>query len=160
MQQSAVIIEAASRPQYETISALFREYEAGLAFDLCFQHFDQELANLPGEYSRPQGCLLMAEVKGMPGGCVAVRPFSGAVCEMKRLYVRQSYRGLGLGRMLCTRAIGEAKAMGYASMRLDTIKTMIAARTLYASLGFKARPAYRHNPLPEVEYLELDLNGG
>jgi ribosomal protein S18 acetylase RimI-like enzyme len=151
------IKELCEPADFMTVRELIQEYESRLGFDLGFQHFDQEMNNLPGGYARPTGCLLMAELGGLPAGCVGVRPFSGSICEMKRLYVRPQFRGMGLGRQLGTRAITEAKAMGYEAMRLDTIDSMTAARGLYASLGFKSIPAYRHNPIKGVEYLELEL---
>lgn len=157
MNTRLTIKELAETSDFKAVRDLFQEYESQLGFDLGFQHFDQELANLPGGYARPGGCLLMAEFRDLPAGCVGVRAFSGSICEMKRLYVRPDFRGMGLGRQLAARAVDEARAMGYTAMRLDTIDSMAAARGLYASLGFKGIPAYRHNPIKGVEYLELDL---
>src|SRR5262245_10876869 len=131
-------IRAASFPQdLATVRALFREYAAGLGFDLCFQGFDDELATLPGKYAGPAGGLFIAEKHGAAVGCVAFRPIAGADCEMKRLYVRAAARGEKLGRRLAELVCDEARAAGYSRICLDTIETMREARALYASLGFR-----------------------
>lgn len=137
----------------DEIRAMLREYQAWLAVDLCFQNFEQELAELPGDYAPPRGRLLIA-----PGaGCVALRPIDDQVCEMKRLYVRPEHRGSGLGRAFVTAIISEAKAIGYRSMRLDTMPKMAGAQRLYASLGFVEIEPYRYNPEPGARFLELTL---
>ncbi len=138
--------------------ALFRAYAESLNFDLCFQDFEAELDALPGDYAPPEGALLLAEMDGTVAGCVAVRPMKeDGVCEMKRLYVRPVFRRDGVGRALATAIVETAQDLSYDVMRLDTVKSMTAARRLYASLGFEERDAYYHNPLPDVVYMERDL---
>jgi putative acetyltransferase len=139
---------------------LFCEYAGESQLDLCFQNFEAELAGLPGAYAPPQGRLLLSMHEEQPAGCVALRQFEDGVCEMKRLYVRPAFRGLGIGRTLARRAIEEAVAIGYARMRLDTLARMQAAVALYESLGFLRIEAYRPNPLEDVIYFDLALTGG
>lgn len=133
----------------ELVRTLFREYAAGLEVDLSFQGFDEEVAALPAGYD----VLLVAG----SDGCVGVRPFADGICEMKRLYVRPSARGTGLGKELAEAAIERARTLGYSAMRLDTMPAMGAAQALYASLGFVEIPAYRHNPVAGTRFMELDL---
>jgi ribosomal protein S18 acetylase RimI-like enzyme len=148
----------ASAGEVEPVRLLFREYAASLDFDLCFQSFEQELADLPGQYAPPSGCLLLATVGDEPAGCVALKKLVDGVCEMKRLYVRSGCRGTGLGRILVEQAIQEARRLGYQAMRLDTIpSTMGSAVALYRSLGFREIPAYCFNPIPGALFLELRL---
>ncbi len=151
------IVHAESTAHFETAKSLFMEYAAGLGVDLCFQDFDHELANLAAQYSPPSGALLLAVVDTIVAGCVALRRWDDDVCEMKRLYVREPFRGVKLGRLLATDIIDEARTLGYRRMRLDTLPSMQAAQSLYRSLGFRDVSAYRHNPIAGTVYMELDM---
>jgi len=147
--------------ELDEVRAIFREYADGLGVDLCFQHFDEELANLPGEYAEPRGALLLARVDGEVAGCCALRPLDTAdypnAAEMKRLYVRKPFRGLGLGRQLAEAVLDAARQAGYGCVLLDTLDDMEAARTLYEDLGFEDIPPYYHNPIAGAHYLKADL---
>jgi len=151
------IFQAETDKDLEMIRMLFAEYADSLSFDLDFQDFEEELANLPSGYAPPSGCLLLAKYKDQLAGCVALRQISEEVCEMKRLYVRPQFRCLGFGRALAEAVIKQARRIGYSRMRLDTVPSMKAARALYKSLGFKKINPYRHNPIEGAEFMELKL---
>ncbi|EFL53195.1 GCN5-related N-acetyltransferase [Solidesulfovibrio fructosivorans JJ]] len=139
------------------VRLLFQEYAAGLGFDLCFQRFDEELADLPGCYALPDGGVWLAWMEDMPAGCVALRPLAEGICEMKRLFVRPAYAGQRLGRGLAEAAVAGARERGYDAIRLDTLATMTAANALYQRLGFVPIPPYCDNPLPGALFYELKL---
>lgn len=155
------LITPRSTSDLEAARLIFCEYADQLGIDLRFQNFDVELAELPGEYSEPQGALLLALVDGQLAGCCAMRPLASTdhpnACEMKRLYVRHCYRRLGLGRQLVEAILDAARVAGYHHVLLDTLSDMESARALYADLKFEEIPPYYHNPLAGAHYLKVDL---
>jgi ribosomal protein S18 acetylase RimI-like enzyme len=157
-EHSRVAIRAAEFPaEADIVRALFLAYARSLDFELCFQNFGEELAGLPGAYAPPEGRLFLLWLGGEPAGCVALRNLGDAVCEMKRMYVKPEFRGLGLGRRLAEHVIAAGREAGYRAMRLDTIETMKAAIGLYRALGFRSIPPYYANPIAGAEYMELAL---
>lgn len=151
------ILNAETEDHLAEARRLFQEYAASLGFDLGFQGFEAELAELPGAYAPPRGRLLLAFQGDRPAGCVALRELEDGVCEMKRLYVRPDFQGLGIGRALAEAVLQEARGIGYSRMRLDTVPAMARAQGLYHALGFREIPAYRFNPVPGTVFLELRL---
>ena len=149
--------EARTPADVGQVRQLFVEYQAAIGVDLCFQGFAEELASLPGHYARPAGCLLLAIDETAILGCIGLRPLRGSDCEMKRLYIRPAGRGRGLGRMLATAVIAEARQAGYQRILLDTLPAMTDAQTLYRSLGFAELAPYYHNPIAGVLYFALTL---
>ena len=148
---------ADNAPYLQHVRELFVEYEHSLGFPLCFQNFEKELENLPGEYAPPNGALFAAVHQSEVVGCVALTQIDDATCEMKRLYVRPAGRGKGVGTMLVKTLIETALRIGYRSMKLDTVPSMKEAIRLYVSLGFRPTAPYRHNPIPGALFMELDL---
>jgi putative acetyltransferase len=153
----AVEIREPNRAEVEVGRRLIEEYVGSLGIDLSFQQVEEELADIERAYGPPRGRLLLAFVHGEPAGCVAVRPLHEGCCEMKRLYVRPTHRGLGLGRSLADAAIEAGRELGYERMRLDTLPDMEAARALYRSLGFREIAPYRFNPMPGTAFMERAL---
>jgi putative acetyltransferase len=153
------IIPASTHAHYDIARTLFREYQASLNIDLCFQSFEEELAGLPGKYAPPLGNLLLAFTADQaPAGVIAMRPIDEDICEMKRLYVRPLARGHNLGRQLIDRLLAEARANGYKKMRLDTLTGLMdKAITLYRAYGFYDILPYYKSPLPNELFLELEL---
>jgi len=156
--EGIAIRAAAGADDMEAARSLFREYAAGLDFDLDFQGFSGELSGLPGAYAPPRGCLLLAERDSEVLGCIALRPLDEKTCEMKRLYVRPAGRGLGLGRKLIAALIDRARILGYRTMRLDSAPGMEAAQALYRESGFRDIAPYCYNPLPGARFMECDLH--
>ena len=155
------LVVADSPPLIAAAREIFREYAQSLRVDLCFQNFEAELAELPGEYAAPEGQLLLALVDGELAACGAMRSLREVdyanACEMKRLFVRPAFRRFGLGRMLAESLLDEARRAGYSAMLLDTLDDMEAARGLYGTLGFEEVPPYYFNPIAGAHYLKADL---
>lgn len=152
------LFQAESAEDVRRARELFEEYAAWLGVDLCFQNFAQELAELPGAYAPPDGRLLLALIEGRLAGCVAFRRIGADACEMKRLYLREEFRGRGAGKRLAVAAIEEARKAGYARMRLDTLPNMMQqAVDVYRALGFQEIEPYYHNPTEGTLFLELEL---
>jgi len=139
------------------VVAIFREYVASPSVSLDFQDYEPEFAGLPGKYATPRGRLLLAWQGDDVIGCAALRPVDAAACELKRVYVRPAARGSGVGRQLVEHMIDEARQAGYARMCLDVLPEFVAARQLYASLGFGPAEAVSYNPVPGTQFLALDL---
>ncbi|HEY0320694.1 MAG TPA: GNAT family N-acetyltransferase [Pyrinomonadaceae bacterium] len=153
------LIEAESQAEIAEARRLFEEYAAWVVIDLCFQNFEKELADLPGAYARPGGCLILAIEGDEVAGCIALKDLGDRVCEMKRLFVRPHFQGRGIGRVLTEKIIAEASAIGYSSMRLDTLPSKMGkAVAVYRSLGFKEIEPYYTNPTAGTLYMELKLS--
>ena len=163
MDKPSITLRTPSTPaELDAVRDIFREYASTLGVDLCFQGFDAELAQLPGDYAEPRGALLVAEVEGAVAGCCALRPLDTAdypnASEMKRLFVRKAFRGFGLGRELAEAMLDRARQAGYACVLLDTLDDMESARALYTDLGFEEIPPYYHNPIAGAHYLKVDIS--
>lgn len=143
------------------LKMVFREYAESLNTDLCFQGFEEELRDLPGDYAEPRGALQAAWVNGAFAGCCALRPLDTVdypnASEMKRLYVRPAFRRLGLGRQLAECILEKARTAGYDCVLLDTLNNMESARALYQDLSFADIPPYYFNPLEGAHYLRVKL---
>ncbi|MGH8765330.1 MAG: GNAT family N-acetyltransferase [Burkholderiales bacterium] len=151
-------IAPAATHELDEIRVLFREYSALVTEALCFQGFDRELASLPGDYAPPGGTLLLARDAKDAAGCVALRQLDPASGEIKRMYVREAWRGTGLGRRLALAVIDEARAHGYRRLLLDTLPKLTGAIALYRSLGFREVPPYLEAPTPGALCFELRLS--
>ena len=156
------IFQAETPSQIAMARELMLEYARQLEFNLCFQDFEEELRNLPGDYAPPRGRLLLAFCDNAAAGLCGLRPLKdAAACEMKRLYVRTDFRGRSVGRALVSRLIAEAFALGYKYMRLDTIPgQMDHAIALYREFGFKETQPYYGTPLKQTIFMELELRPG
>ena len=152
------VVEVRTGNELEEARTLFQEYATSLGSDPCLQDFAEELATLPGRYARPEGRLLLAMVDDSVAGCAALRSLDVETGEMKRVYVRPAFRGLGLGRMLAESVLDESRAAGYRRVRLDTLPSMVGARHLYQALGFREIAPYGDNPVAGAVFLELELD--
>ena len=151
------IVAARTDRDYQTGRALIEEYAGYLGVDACLQGFSEEIANLRSLYGPPRGCLLLARVHGEAVGTVALRACADGNCELKRLYVKDTHRGRGIGRALTQEAVASARGLGYQAIVLETLETMKEARKLYASLGFAETGAYGPDPATGVRHMKLDF---
>ena len=151
------LIVAKSPDHFTAGRGLFKEYAESLDFDLCFQNFDQELNEIDIQYDSPAGGLILVRHAGDFIGCAGIRKFENRIAELKRMYIRPGYRGLGLGKILLEKSIALAKEKGYERVRLDTLQSMVSASQLYRKLGFYAIEPYRFNPSEDVLYFEKQI---
>jgi GNAT superfamily N-acetyltransferase len=142
------------------VRQMLNEYVEWIGLDLAFQEIDAELDGLPGEYAPPFGALFVAVSTGVEGrylAMIALRPIDGLVGEMKRLYVRPEARGRGLARQLIARLCDEAKRLGYAELRLDTLPMMSDAQALYAACGFVDIAPYYDTPIAGTRFMSKKI---
>ena len=144
-------------PGWQLVRILVQQYVDSLAIDLAFQNFADELARLEQVYTSPTGAMCIARADGDAVGCVGVRSLADGVCEMKRLYVSDVGRGRGLGRLLVSAALRSARELGYVTMRLDTLPSMLTAKALYLAEGFTATAPYYQSPIVGTSFMQVDL---
>lgn len=160
---TCLIRAAETSSDLELLRVLLREYVSHLndslgSAHICWNDVEKELDALPSPYQ----VLLIAFVVDDKGeeetaGCVFLKPIEGA-CEMKRMWVRPQFQGLGIGRKLAEALIGRARQRGYTAMYLDTVPAaMKAAHHLYSTLGFVPVERYNDNPVPDVQFFRLNL---
>ena len=152
------LIEVSKTEDIQIVRELFGEYALAIDVDLTFQNFEQELIHIAEMYMPPKGALFLAKHDVTPAGCVGLRRINTRRCEMKRLYVRPTFRGKGIGNALCGKIISKGRQLGYREMLLDTLSSMMDAQKLYRAHGFKEIVPYYHNPLPEAQYFRLILD--
>ncbi|MHB1988691.1 MAG: GNAT family N-acetyltransferase [Acidimicrobiales bacterium] len=157
MERATSISKVAGPAALDEFRALVREYVASLPFSLEFQDLDRELAEAGTEYGPPGGAAYLAREAGAAVGCLGVRDLGHGIAELKRMFVRPSARGAGLGSALCAAGIAAARELGYCRVRLDTVAEMTTAVKIYTSCGFVPIPPYRDNPLESARYYELVL---
>jgi ribosomal protein S18 acetylase RimI-like enzyme len=156
--QQIEYIHAEGNDLMEEARQLFIEYARSLNVDLSFQNFAEELEELPKRYGPPDGLIIIAYVDGKSAGCAALHRLSEEICEMKRLYVREDFRDLGIGKKLIAVILAEAVKLNYRFIRLDTLPTMGKAQSLYESFGFYDVDPYVYNPIPGTRFLERKLD--
>lgn len=156
-EQIIELIHPSHPKEISEVKKLIQEYGQSLKINLSLQDFKKELNELPGKYSAPRGTLIMVKVNGKSAGCVALKEMNQDSCEMKRLYVRNEFRGQGIGKLMVTQLIKEAKELKYTYMNLDTLPGMLRAQEIYKSYGFYDVNPYVYNPVDGVRYMELKL---
>jgi ribosomal protein S18 acetylase RimI-like enzyme len=152
------VVEAQGASELDVVRELFREYAAQVAELCCFAGFEREVAGLPGEYAPPAGGLWLAREGGAAAGCVALRRLDADSGEMKRLYVRETFRGRGLGRRLAELVVEETRKRACTRLVLDTLPKMREAIVLYESLGFRETGPYSRDPTPGARFFELRIS--
>lgn len=154
------VIEVSNNKQYRRLAELFREYERDLGFELTFQNFRDELDKLPQMYGPPYGkAYLLEDPQGTFFGCIAIRKLEAEVGEIKRMYLKPEWRGLGYGKVLLDIALEATKGLGYKKVRLDTLDTMTSAIAIYKKAGFYEIPQYRENPFENAVFMEKEMRG-
>ena len=147
-------IVQAQQKDMDKVRESFLEYQTWLNSDTCFQNFEDELVSLPGCYKSPQGIIYLAVDKEQVVGCSAIRPRCDkpeTEAELKRLFVKDTYRGHSIGKQLFNASMEAAKQIGYEAVVLETLAKMEAAQHLYRDYGFKAMSNYSQSDDTAVE---------
>ena len=143
-------IAPAGEADFAQVASLFGQYAASLPVDLNRQGFAEEIAHLPGPYAPPDGALLLAFRNSDVLGCIALKRLAPEMAEIKRLYVVQQGRGLGIGKVLVAAILKEAARLDYREIKLDTLPHMTSAIALYRSFGFTPIAPYGSFPYPDL----------
>jgi len=151
------IMLAQTSEEYDEAKKLFQEYAKELGIDLEHQNFSHELLHIKEQYGNNNGGIFLIKINDEYIGCAGLRNFSKNVAELKRMYIREKFRGKGLGRILVKKLIELAQNLGYTEIRLDTLPTMQSAILLYKKMGFYEIDAYRYSPFEGTKYFELTI---
>jgi putative acetyltransferase len=152
-----VAVARAGPENLADIREMLQDYAAWVAIDLSFQDFARELRDLPGEYAPPGGDLYVARLENAVVGMVAFRACGAGRAEMKRLYVRNTARGSGVGRRLIETVLAGARERGYHTMVLDTLPVMQSAQRMYEHFGFRDVAPYYESPIPGTRFMARAL---
>ena len=150
---------AQTNDDFEKCKAIIVEYLEILAIDLNYMDLPDEFATMDKKYGANEGALILALDGNEAIGCVGVRKIEPGIAELKRLYVRDSHRGLKVGVTLLEKALEISRNFGYRKIRLDVIPTLHKAKQLYQSFGFYEIPPYFNNPIEGTTYMEKVING-
>jgi DNA-binding MarR family transcriptional regulator/GNAT superfamily N-acetyltransferase len=106
----------------------------------------QGISAEPHELRPPAGLFLVAYLRSEPVGCGAVKHHSDAPSEIKRMWVTEEARGLGIGRRLLTELEASAVRSGARTVRLETNRALAEAIALYRSSGYIEVPPFNDEP--------------
>jgi carbonic anhydrase len=152
-----VVREAVFPVDTRSLVAVIREYVRWLDMDLSYRGFDAEMDAFEHIYTLPSGMFFVADAGGELAGCAGLLRCTAQTAEIKRLYVRETFRGLSLGETLVTCVIGKAKALGFSMLVLDSVPQTRFAQRIYERLGFVDTAPYYENPVEGTRFLALDL---
>jgi len=146
LRASAVRIDVAD-PAGEAAQACIAAYlgELDARFEGGFDAARSVSAD-PAELVPPAGVFVVAWLEGQAVGCGGLKALGRGTGEIKRMWVTPSARGLGIAQRLLDALEAQAAALGLRTLRLDTNRTLVEARALYARNGYAEIPAYNDNP--------------
>ncbi len=137
--------------------AIIREYVRWLDMDLSYRGFDAEMDEFERIYTLPSGMFFVAEAGSELAGCAGLLRHTDKTAELKRLYVREAFRGLSLGETLVTSVIRKAKTLRFSTLVLDSVPQTRFAQRIYERLGFVETEPYYENPVDGTRFLALEL---
>jgi putative acetyltransferase len=148
---------AESEEDFQKCKDIIVEYLYTLGVDLAYMNLPDEFAKMKQMYGSNEGALFLALDNNEVIGCVGVRRIEKEIAELKRLYVKDSYRGYKVGVTLLQNAVESARSLGYKKIRLDVIPSLQKAKELYISFGFYEISPYFSNPVEGTTYMEKHL---
>lgn len=110
---------------------------------------DAGISAEPHELRPPAGCFLVAYLRSEPAGCGAVKQHPAAPSEIKRMWVSESARGLGIGRRLLSELEARVVQSGASKARLETNRALVEAIGMYRSAGYREVSAFNDEPFAD-----------
>lgn len=147
-------------PLYEEYSEVLLRANPGFGASLAQQNYGEEIAHLEDKYQPPCGCMYLIYYDGALAGCVGMKPLDEESAELKRLYLRPSFRGHNLGEQMLVRIMEDARTAGYKRLRLDTLPALRTALALYRRIGFYEIDPYYDCLIPGTIFMEIELLQG
>lgn len=130
------MFEISDCKDYEEAKSLFREYSKLKGAEQCFISFENELANLETIY--PKRFILLAYVDKQAIGCIAIKAIDAEKCELKRLFIKEQFRGRGYSKIMFEKVLDRSKELGFVTAEIYTIpEIMEVGYKMYLSYGFE-----------------------
>lgn len=152
------LVHVEQAEHWDAFVSLMREYAGTDLNNPGLSSIHGDMRHPQDRYSGLQGQAWLIQCQGQLVGCGAFTTTREAgLAELKRLYVRPTFRGRHASRQLTLHLIEQARTAGFDRMGLSTWRSNTLALSLYQRMGFTAMPAFKNHPDPDLVYLGMTL---